>query len=219
MDENARHTEVVMEHDARMRGMIVLDCDGEADLDMRSVRSELDRRIISDAIIMSPKAPWIGPDNSPHKYKGFSPLSDQVLVRPLPAQDRISSTSLIVIPGNHDRGRLENKLGVVLAIGPGDPIAVKCDWCVSFIEFERAWVQCGKCHGTGFTGEVSRTSFEVQPGDTVLCAPRGWCDIELDGEKLAVLHDCQHILAIVDPGAVLFTEDPTTKKKAPDWAK
>jgi co-chaperonin GroES (HSP10) len=153
-------------------------------------------------------------------YKGFRPLSDQVLVRPLPASDRVSSRSLIKIPGNHDRGRLDNRLGVVLAIGPGDPVAERCGTCDGTGEIDGGIVgidNCRRCNATGFTGRVLRTPFEVSVGDTVLFAPRGWAEIVVDGEALCVLHDCQHILAVVDSEAVLFTEDATTKKRAPDW--
>ncbi len=163
--------------------------------------------------------PW---ENDIHSYHGFRPLSDQVLVRPLPASDRLSSASLILIPGSHDRGRLDNRLGTVLALGPGDPVAVKCGGCNGTgNRATEPWCffYCHKCDATGFTGEVARTSFEVAVGDTVLYAPRGWAEIEIAGESLIVLHDCQTVLAVVNPETVLFTEDATTKKKAPDWIR
>ncbi len=169
-----------------------------------------------------PMVPGVGTSAEPesHSYKGFRPLSDQVLVRPLPASDRLSSASLIVIPGSHDRGRLDNRLGTVLALGPGDPVAVRCEVCSG--TGVSPWVgianDCAPCGGTGFTGH-SRTSFEVAVGDTVLYAPRGWAEIEIAGESLIVLHDCQTVLAVVNPETVLFTEDATTKKKAPDWIR
>ncbi len=160
--------------------------------------------------------------NQAHSYQGFRPLSDQVLVRPLPASDRLSSSSLILIPGSHDRGRLDNKLGTVLALGPGDPAALKCGVCGGSGRVDaftvRGTENCDVCGGTGYLSHT-RTAFEVSVGDTVLYAPRGWAEIEIAGETLCVLHDCQHVIAVVDPETVLFTEDPTTKKKAPDWIK
>ncbi len=148
-------------------------------------------------------------------YAGFRPLSDQVLVRPLPARDRVSSSSLIVIPGNHDRGRLDNKLGTVVALGPGDPVAPKCEYCKSG-PIDDGDEGCPRCAGTGYLRH-KRTEFAVAVGDTVLFAPRGWAEITIDNERLIVIHEDQHILAVVDPDTVLFTEDPSTKKKGPDW--
>ncbi len=145
-------------------------------------------------------------------YAGFRPLSDQVLVRPLPASDRVSSSSLVVIPGNHDRGRLDNKLGTVVALGPGDPVAQRCELCDGVSGTET----CCRCAGTGYLRH-KRTRFAVAVGDTVLFAPRGWAEITIDNERLIVIHEDQHILAVVDPDTVLFTEDPSTKKKGPDW--
>lgn len=222
-----------------------------------SAKDEIDRRFLCDLSIIAPRAPWIGTQAEVtdeqmdkwanrfhknafamiyppvgqadiHSYKGFRPLSDQVLVRPLPAQDRVSSASLIVIPGNHDRGRLDNKLGVVLAIGPGDPVTLKCEKCggtgneatqrEDIPQPTEIYFLCMGCDGTGYL-PPSRTPLTVSVGDTVLYAPRGWAEIEIGGETLAVLHDCQHVLAVVDTDAVLFTEDSTTKKKGPDWVK
>ncbi len=182
---------------------------------------------------------WSGrmPEHSPreddiHFHRGFRPLSDQVLVRPLPSSDRLRSRDLIRIPGSHDRGRLDNKLGTVLALGPGDPVAVKCDLCEGegrtgcTIDWDLdtgenvkfGGQSCPDCLGLGFTG-YDRTSFEVSVGDTVLYAPRGWAEIEIAGEALIVLHEDQHLIGIVDPDTVLFAEDATTKKKAPDWIR
>jgi co-chaperonin GroES (HSP10) len=166
-----------------------------------------------------PMLPGVGTAAEPesHSYKGFRPLSDQVLVRPLPASDRLRSTDLMRIPGTHDRGRLDNRLGTVLALGPGDWVTPECDMCNGTGDCCEEH-NCGICLGTGLL-DAERTEFEVAVGDIVLYAPRGWAEIEVAGESVIVLHENQHVIGIVSPDAVLFTEDPTTKKKAPDWIR
>ena len=168
-------------------------------------RDALAMNLVADMHTIPPVAPWIGrpSSDSVHQYKGFRPLSDQILVRPLAADDQMSADSRLFMPANADRGRLQNRHGIVVALGCGDSVVPATSICNA--GNEKRW-KLPK-------SQTGRTEFSVQVGDHVIFAARTWAEITLDSETLVVLHEDQHILAVIDPETVLFSEDITSKWK------
>jgi co-chaperonin GroES (HSP10) len=144
------------------------------------------------------------------------PLSDQILVRCMPDDQRMTGASRILLPPNADRGYLNIRTGIVMALGCGDAVAVECLACAGRTELPVS-DRCHLCKGSGFQAQTARTAFTVQPGDRVLYHPRDWAHWEFQGEKYIVLHEDQGILGILDDDTVVFTENESTKNKSAEF--
>ncbi len=109
------------------------------------------------------------------RYNGFRILSNGVLVRRLPDEEKTGS---IFIPemadtGRRNRGGERMAFGEILAVGDGHPI--------------RKGPRAGE-----------KRPLTVQPGERILfvpCPPND--EITVDGEKLWVVHE-DHVLGVVE---------------------
>jgi co-chaperonin GroES (HSP10) len=118
------------------------------------------------------------------------PLSDQILVEPLPFEDKIKG---IWIPETVDHGRLPIRLGIVRALGCGDMVAPKCEDCGG----EFSVNSCDACGGSGFLPH-KRTEFTVKEGDKVAFHPRPWAEININGKMYVISHEDQHVLCVIE---------------------
>lgn len=123
--------------------------------------------------------------------KSFRPLSDQVLVKVLPFEEKVKS---LWVPETVDHGRLPIRQGIVVALGCGDVVARRCPDCAGPFDEDGA---CDYCNGTSYL-DHERTEFTVKVGDKVLFHPRYWAEVMIDGEPHIVVHEDQGILAVLE---------------------
>ncbi len=123
-------------------------------------------------------------------------LADQVLVKPLRQVERFerkSPSGLLFLPDQPERDRKREFFweGLVVAVGPGD-----------------RW-NYGKPRDDGpnrppyrpvvaMHDGSERFPMHVKPGDHILYDRRPWGDIVLDGQEYTVLHEEQHIAAVIE---------------------
>jgi co-chaperonin GroES (HSP10) len=137
------------------------------------------------------------------------PLGDYVLVKPI--GDGLLNSRFILIPGAVLDESLELRKGLVIACGPGDKTYIfACVRCGK--EFLRLgtppeWQdrvdridspeECDECRGIEFRFvRTGRAPMYTKPGDQVIFGRAG--DVELDGEQYHIVHEEQHIWAVLD---------------------
>lgn len=145
------------------------------------------------------------------------PLHDFVLVRPHPANDLIINPGVVMTKGGVWRQPREKgtRTGDVVAIGPGDKlIGVVCTTCCEggtvVIRGNHQQIGRCKCGGERFSlltkpesgfADVDRAPMSVKPGDVVAYPPVPANEILIGGEKFVLLHEEQHILAVLGEAA------------------
>jgi len=140
---------------------------------------------------------------------------DRVLIRDIPEDER---RGLIWVPEVcQDQEMLRQ--GIVVAVGPGDryvervasqntfdsdgrvPVrrkATECDWCCgrgrafSISKYENE--TCPRCNGDG----LAHLPMSVRPGQRVLYSRRREAEIFIEGERYALVHLEQSIMAILE---------------------
>lgn len=117
----------------------------------------------------------------------FEPLADQVLVEPIRELERFEArtASGLYIAQNPQRDKNDFLwLGRVIKCGPGDAVregSVRPDG-------SRA----------AYQAPGGRWPMHVAAGDQVLYERRTWGDVRLDEETYTVLHEEQHIVAVLE---------------------
>jgi co-chaperonin GroES (HSP10) len=129
-------------------------------------------------------------------------LADHVLVRPLtpPAMD-----GSIHIP----QSAKQDRYGEVVKCGPGDKVTQHwCSECGRDLwpvlalfplpenEFAHRYGYCIVCNVE--TPVILRHHMNVKPGDRILYGPRPWATVRLEGVDYEILHEEQHILAVLE---------------------
>lgn len=115
------------------------------------------------------------------------PLEDQVLVRLDVEQDKANPNDILFLPQGHSRTPI--RYGTVVAIGPGDRVKRTTRKATGSADHERAVEVC--------IGN-KRWPMGVKPGDRIVLERRPWAQITLDGESMVILHEEQHILAVIE---------------------
>lgn len=143
----------------------------------------------------------------------FRPLHDFVVVRPHPPADLIINPGVIMTKGGvwrqpRQRGSMT---GEVISVGPGDKIVrFHCSICDTDrqrivredLKTKRKKCSCGYDLSTTYAHEgvadVFRADMAVKPGDVVVYTDSLANHIEINGERLHVLHAEQHVLAVIE---------------------
>lgn len=143
----------------------------------------------------------------------LTPLYDFVLVKPFPKDD-----GLIINPGVHMTGDFRwrsdrprgNRFGAVVAVGKGDRmVGLKCEQCdelATRIDTAKFRI-CRSCGGDlKYSAECEalsemRAPMHVVPGDVVVFPRVPANEILINQEEYVMLHEEQHILAVVDRAA------------------
>jgi co-chaperonin GroES (HSP10) len=161
--------------------------------------------------------------NTNTEVSSFRLLGDQVLVEPQEKPELFDNfNGVLYLPQKPERGKGEFfYVGRVVSCGPGDKIREgkvrpdgsraaylapeqKCEDCNGMglalayggMAGLGAFVDCPTCHGTG---KVSgRWPIHVKPGDLVLYERRPWAEVELDRKRYVILHEEQHIVAVIE---------------------
>lgn len=158
------------------------------------------------------------------EVSSFRLLGDQVLVEPQENPERFDNfNGVLYLPQKPERGKGEFfHSGRVVSCGPGDKIregkvrpdgsrAVyaapeqECADCKGIgateaksprFLFAPIYVDCPACHGTAKV--PGRWPIHVKPGDLVLYERRPWAEVELDRKRYVILHEEQHIVAVIE---------------------
>lgn len=125
-------------------------------------------------------------------------MGDQVLVEPIEDAQRerfeaMTPSGLLFIPqkAERDKKREVFRRGRVVACGPGDKYGqgkVRNDACGPYIP------------AIAFSKEFpgGRFPMSVKPGDVVLYERRAGTDVNLNGTTYVVLHEEQHVVAVIE---------------------
>lgn len=181
---------------------------------------------------------YVGVEHPPESVR---PMGDFVLVRPC-EPDMETYSGLLEIPENARQPDRGLRMGVVVATGPGDQVAIWiCPQCGGFqytvitSETDNAgrhhvvYGAPGKCDGPPFDtipcgGEfeligTSRAPMFCSVGETVLYPRVPANVVRINGEELIFLHEEQHVLAVLEPELQPLTKDvvsPRTLEKLKD---
>lgn len=135
----------------------------------------------------------------------FQPLGDFVLVKRATAPH---VDTFLALP----EGRSEEpgyRRGIVVAIGPGDKLPQcehECCACHDhFFSWAAKFGKCRKCqedYRVTITWHSNRRAeMYVRPGDEVVYTRAPANDVILNGEEYTVLHQQQHIIAVLEKEA------------------
>jgi co-chaperonin GroES (HSP10) len=157
-------------------------------------------------------------------------LHDRILVRDIPDPEKIGS---IIVPTSSEAAGL--RFGEVIAVGPGDkwiekgldengnPKRASVAMCEcghhSAIHSEGTWGAgarpCLMVDGLGEDFDYCqckdfnpRLPMDVKPGDIVIFDRRRECEVYIEGDRYALIHQEQSVLAVLDPDVATQSVDP-----------
>jgi co-chaperonin GroES (HSP10) len=150
--------------------------------------------------------PWpISIDVQPEMVR---PSGDFVLVRRLDLEP-----AGVWVPRRSQRAMMQLRLGLVVAVGPGDPVVtLRCSSCGkerdrigvlrhTHADHLREPVRTGTCSCGETECEVvksGRAPMQVRVGDRVLYWRSPANDVVIGGQRYIFLHEEQHIVAVVE---------------------
>lgn len=146
---------------------------------------------------------------------GITPLYDQVLVEQVKILERHErKVGSLYLPSNAEREMGESMeycwLGRVVAVGPGDKL-IEGEWQIE------GWRK--RSFRPLYPAPGGRTTLSLSPGHMVLYERRPWAVIERNGKPYVMLHEEQHIRAVIGYEEIFPLADNLVVKQADPFEK
>ena len=139
-----------------------------------------------------------------HSPERIKPILDRLLVRDCGDAEK---EGLIFLPHKADEDKPLLRQGIVVAVGPGDKF-LECGLDGHGDPIRKFFGDCEDCGGTGIKGKAvcpwcrgdgqKRVGTECKVGDKILFDRRRECEVILNGEVFALIHEEQSCIAILE---------------------